>query len=105
IAFHSKAEVLLPSTELDSDNKADVKKRVSAMKAVGTTDMAGGLRAGLDEVNRSFDARGINRIVLVGDGVPNKDEAMHALAAEAASRGITITALGLGPDYNESLMG
>jgi Ca-activated chloride channel family protein len=67
--------------------------------------MASGLRAGLDEVLKSFDQRGINRVVLVGDGVPNNSGPMHALAAEAASRGISITTLGLGPDYNETLMG
>lgn len=105
IAFHSTAEVLLPSTELDGDNKSEVKARVQAMKAQGTTDMSSGLRAGLDEVNKSYTAQGINRIVLVGDGVPNNPSLMHPLAAEAASRGISITTLGLGPDFNEVLMG
>src|SRR5262249_41051167 len=40
-----------------------------------------------------------------GDGVPNNDAEIRPLAAEAATHAIPITALGLGPDYNETLMG
>src|SRR5205823_8096627 len=53
IVFHSKTEVLLPSTELDSDSRKLVKAKLGAMKAQGTTDLAGGLRAGLSEVQKS----------------------------------------------------
>lgn len=105
VVFHSKAEVLLPSTPLDSDNRAEVKERLKAMKAQGTTDMGGGLQAGLDEVSANLEPRGINRVVLLGDGVPNEEGAIRSMAAAAGSRGVTITALGLGLDYNESLMG
>jgi Ca-activated chloride channel family protein len=105
IAFHSTAEVLLPSTPIDDDNRAEVKARLKAMKAQGTTDMAGGLQAGLDQVWANLDSRGINRVVLLGDGVPNDEGPIRALAAQAGARGVTITALGLGLDYNETVMG
>ena len=47
IAFHTKTEVLLPSTALDGEARAKVRKRVSEMRAEGTTDMSGGLDWGL----------------------------------------------------------
>ncbi|HZF49493.1 MAG TPA: VWA domain-containing protein [Polyangiaceae bacterium] len=105
VVFHSKAEVLLPSTPVDADNRAEIKAQLRAMKAQGTTDMGSGLQAGLDQVYANLEPRGINRVVLLGDGVPNEEGRIRSMASEAGSRGVTITALGLGLDYNESLMG
>src|SRR4030042_1003825 len=50
IVFDSKAEVLLPSTRLDDADAKDLKKKIGAMKATGTTDMAAGLRMAIAEV-------------------------------------------------------
>jgi Mg-chelatase subunit ChlD len=105
VAFGSRTDVLLPATELDSGNRKKARASVEAMKAEGTTDLAGGLRAGLEQAQKYLDPHGINRIVLVGDGVPNDESAIRPLAAQAASESIPITVLGLGPDYNETLMG
>jgi Ca-activated chloride channel family protein len=105
VAFHSKTEVLLPSTPLDDDVREQAKSAIAAMRAVGTTDMSGGLQAGLDQVGAYFDANGINRVVLLGDGVPNEGSALRPMAEAAGRRGISITSLGLGEDYDESVMG
>lgn len=105
VAFSSTSEVLLPSTELDEDNLHELRERIGRMEATGTTDMAGGLAAGLQEVVAQFDPQGINRVVLLGDGVPNDESGIPALAQAAGERGIAITALGLGIEYNETLMG
>lgn len=105
VAFGSSVDVLLPATELDADNRAKARKSLEAMKAEGTTDLAGGLRQGLAQAQKYLDPHGINRIVLVGDGVPNDESAVRPLASQAASQAVPITVLGLGPDYNETLMG
>ena len=89
----------------ESDSRKLLRDKLGAMKAQGTTDLAGGLRAALGEVQRSFDPHGINRIVLVGDGVPNNPAGIRELAQSAGSQAIPITALGLGQDYDETLMG
>lgn len=104
VTFDSRTEVLLPSTVLDSDNIAEVRQKLSHIRARGTTDMAGGLQAGVQEVVRNFQQGGINRVVLLGDGVPNDEAPLRAMAQAAGERGIAITALGLGPDYNETVM-
>jgi Ca-activated chloride channel family protein len=105
VVFHSKSEVLLPSTELDEDVRRDVKRRVSEIEARGTTEMAGGLSAALQEVRSHFEAKGVNRVILLGDGIPNRAANMEAVAKSAADSGIAITTLGLGLDYDETLMG
>ncbi|MEM9188273.1 MAG: VWA domain-containing protein [Myxococcota bacterium] len=105
VVFHSTTEVLLPSTPIEDSNLADLRARIEGMEATGTTDMAGGLQAGLQELMANLEYDGINRMVLLGDGVPNSEANITALAQAAGERNITITALGLGRDYNEVLMG
>ncbi|MBX3192155.1 MAG: VWA domain-containing protein [Labilithrix sp.] len=105
VVFHSKAELLLPSTKLDDADARDLRAKIAAMKATGTTDMASGLRMAVDEVAQHLDREGVNRVVLVGDGVPNDDRQILGIVADASARGISITALGLGNDYDETLMG
>lgn len=105
VVFHSRAEVLLESAELDADVRADARKKVAAIEARGTTEMAGGLQSALDQVQAHFDAKGVNRVVLLGDGIPNNAGSIDYTARRAAELGVAITTLGLGLDYDETLMG
>lgn len=105
VVFDSKAEVLLPSTRVSDADMRDLRKKIEAMKATGTTDMASGLKMAIDEVTRTLEREGVNRVVLVGDGVPNDDRQIVPMVTQAAAKGISITALGLGNDYDETLMG
>ncbi len=104
VTFNSTTEVLLPSTIVD-DDLDEIREKIGHMEAVGTTDMAGGLTAGLQEVMANFDPQGTNGVVLLGDGVPNDPNGITAMAQAAGERGIAITSMGLGLDYDETLMG
>lgn len=105
IVFHSKAETLLPSTRIEDADMKELRAKIGAMKAQGTTDMGQGLRLALDAVEANFVKQGVNRIVMLGDGVPNDDQNIGSITAEASGRGVSITTLGLGNDYDEILMG
>src|SRR5262249_49922339 len=105
VRFDSTAEVLAASTELDGQSRTDIKKKLNALSARGTTDMEAGLRMGIAQVSAHLNPQGINRVVLLGDGIPNEESAITGLVQSARSSGISITSLGLGSDYNESLMG
>jgi Ca-activated chloride channel family protein len=105
VAFGSTTETLLPSTLLEDADLAELRRSIDAMKALGTTDMAGGLREGLAQVSAHLNPDGVNRIILLGDGDPNESPPVTQMATDAGGGGISITALGLGPDYNETLMG
>lgn len=105
VIFHSKTEVLLPSTELDPDVRANAKAKIAKIEARGTTDMGGGLDAALEEVRAHATPKGMNRVILLGDGIPNRGERLEYTAKRAAESGVSITAMGLGLDYDEMLMG
>lgn len=104
VVFHSTTEVLMPSTVLTKETVASMRAKLGGIKASGTTDLAGGLAAGLREVQKSQEPRGVNRVVLLGDGVPNDPAPLAGIALSAGQRHISITALGLGLDYDETVM-
>lgn len=104
VTFHSKAEILVPSTRIEEDSLAQVRQRVKTMRARGTTDLAGGLGQALDQMSAAIRHDGINRVVLLSDGVPNDPGPVHGLAQSARNLGVGITALGLGLEYDETLL-
>ena len=105
VVFHSQTQLLVPSVVLDDETRADARRKLGGMEARGTTDMANGLRVGLEELLRNFQEGGVNRLVLLGDGVPNDAGPIAALAQAAGEHHIAITSLGLGVDYDETIMG
>ncbi|MFO0550537.1 MAG: VWA domain-containing protein [Polyangiaceae bacterium] len=104
VTFGARPHVIVPSSVLDKKARASAAQAISAIVAEGTTDMAGGLTEGLNQARAHLRSDGINRMVLVGDGVPNDPAPIGPLADQAKQMGIAITTLGLGPDFDETLM-
>jgi Ca-activated chloride channel family protein len=104
VVFHSTAEVLVKSTVLDRTSRAVIARRIGEMVARGTTDLQSGLAQGVQQVAAALKSDGINRIVLLSDGVPNDASSVITYAQSAAQSGISITALGLGLEYDETLL-
>lgn len=104
VTFGSQAKVIVPAAKLDAKTRAAAKEAIKAMTAQGTTDLAGGLAAGLNQAQQLRSPDGINRIVLIGDGVPNDATPIPGFVASAKQLGIPITTLGLGADFDETLM-
>lgn len=104
VAFNSGAQTLVPSTPITADNRAALKQAIGTMKARGTTAMAQGLSQAFAQAHAGRVSDGVNRIVLLSDGVPNDEGQLAALADQSRQHGIAITALGLGVDYNETLL-
>ncbi|MEX1362567.1 MAG: VWA domain-containing protein [Nannocystaceae bacterium] len=105
VAFGSAVEVLVPATALDEGSRPRIRAAIEGMEATGTTDLAGGLQAGLQQVQGGARPDQINRLVLLSDGVPNDETPIVNLAQVARNSGVSITALGLGLEYHETLLG
>ena len=104
VTFGSRAKVIVPAVRITTESRARAKAALSGVVAEGTTDMAAGLTAGLAQVHSAQTPESVNRIVLVGDGVPNDAPPVLALADQARGGHTPITVLGLGSDFDETLM-
>jgi Ca-activated chloride channel family protein len=68
----------------------------------GGTEIYQGLEAGVKEVMRSVDGKRINHIILLTDGhTYGDDQQCLALASKLAERGIGISAMGIGQEWND----
>jgi len=105
VVFGSGPQVLVPATVLDAQTRPTIRAAIDTMEATGTTDLAGGLSTSLGQVQGQARSGEINRIVLVSDGVPNDETPVDSIAQQARSAGVSITTLGLGLDYHETLLG
>ena len=105
VVFGSAPEVLVPATVIDQNTRSKIQADIGRMEATGTTDLAGGLSYGLAQVQSQMRSGEINRIVLLSDGVPNDESQIPSFAQQARSYGVPITALGLGLEYHETLLG
>ena len=105
MAERSGAEVVVPSVPGDPVARAWADYRLGRLEARGTTDLAGGLALGLQQVALGRQPGSIDRLVLVGDGVPNDATALPSLVEQARSSRVAVTTLGLGVEFDEDLLG
>jgi Ca-activated chloride channel family protein len=103
VSFNDRAEVVVPCQR--PGDKEQIKRAIGMIEARGGTEMATGMQMGLQEVSRPMMSRGISRLVLLTDGRTYGDESRCVeIARRAQSKGIGITALGVGSEWNEDLL-
>lgn len=103
VTFSDRAEVIWPSQAMTDRNRA--KAKVSAIQAAGGTEILQGLNASLNELGKHRRDRAINHLIMLTDGQTYGDEEQCLAAAiEAKKRRIGISALGIGEDWNDSLL-
>ncbi|MFV8748986.1 vWA domain-containing protein [Nannocystaceae bacterium ST9] len=119
VVFHSESQVLIPLTIIDDESRAAAKAKIDAMQAWGTTDLAGGLSSAVTLFDQpwaqpTYDANGypipapvvtpLDRIVLLGDGVPNDRAPIDGLIDAAIARRVVVTTLGYGLEFDETVL-
>jgi Ca-activated chloride channel family protein len=86
-------------------DKAIAKSKVSMIHSSGGTEILQGLLMGLDQVERWQTSQMINHVILLTDGQTYGDEdECLTQATEAAKRGISISIMGIGQDWNDKLL-
>lgn len=106
VTFDDRIEVLFPS-ELVT-NKQAMKDLIARVTARGSTALhEAWVRGGLSVSERMLD-QGINRVVLITDGlanvgVTNTDEIVTQ-AMGLCQRGVSTSTIGIGADFNEDLL-
>ena len=103
VTFSDKAEIVWPSQLLTDPIKT--KAKVSAIQASGGTEILQGLLAGLAEIEKRRSQYAVNHVILLTDGQTYGDEDRCLGAAEeAAKHRIGISAMGIGEDWNDTLL-
>lgn len=103
VTFNDRAETVIASQR--ARNKSDLKRLIGGVEAAGGTEMATGMALALQETQRALIGRGVSRILLLTDGRTYGDESRCVeIARRAQSRGIGLTALGIGDEWNEDLL-
>ncbi|MGD2105239.1 MAG: VWA domain-containing protein [Anaerolineae bacterium] len=103
VSFSDRAEVVLSGRV--GTNRAQAGAGISALHAEGGTELLQGLTAGLEELGAYRRRDAVGHLILLTDGrTYGDDEACIAAAEEAAQRGIGITAMGIGTDWNDELL-
>lgn len=106
VAFTDQAELIMPARRVV--NKQLIKQHIDMLQVGNTTDLYGGIQLGAGQVASVASSGHVNRALLFTDGEPTagiKDfSSIVGQVAEQKSRGVTLTALGFGSDYNEELL-
>ncbi|MBL8163252.1 MAG: VWA domain-containing protein [Anaerolineae bacterium] len=104
VTFNDRAEVIIPATPINN-NKNGLKARISMMVAAGGTEIFNGLSAGVDQNKRYLGPKLVNHVVLLTDGntFGDQDKCLE-LARTATRQGISISAMGLGQEWNDQFL-
>ncbi len=97
-----------PSLPMTPAHKEELRRFVDGIIDYGGTNIGEGLLAGRRAVEANAREYRVNRIILVSDGQPTQGEtnpsALSDISSEIRRSGISVSAIGVGLDFNESLM-
>lgn len=106
VTYDDSINTLLPSTSVEDKNY--IRELIYGLHPGGSTNLSGGMMAGFAEAQRNFREDSVNRIVLLSDGLANVGIVDPTQIANQAKRirenKISVSAMGVGIDYNENLM-
>jgi len=106
VTFEEIVEVLMAPQRVT--NKQAIKDGIARLQVGNTTNLYDGLSLALQQITSQLESNRATRMIVLSDGDPTagiKDfSALVAHAGEIKARGISVTFLGFGPDYNEELL-
>ena len=108
ITYSTMDEVVTPIARATPDGRAAAHQAIDQIWAHGNTCISCGIDRGASELAHTPIAGGLRRMVLISDGqandgIYNRDE-LADLAASTAARGVSISSVGVGLDFDETTM-
>jgi len=104
--FDDEVESIVPNTP--AENKGRIVELIQRVQPGNTTALHGGWKEGGSQVKQHLLAAGLNRVILLSDGLANVGETNpDAIATDVnrlAREGVSTTTMGVGDDYNEDLL-
>jgi Ca-activated chloride channel family protein len=109
ITYSNGAETVFQTSRASDDNKRAAEQAIDEIASDGGTCISCGITSGATELARSpLAGMGVARMVLISDGQANagiydRDE-LAQLATETAAKGVSISTVGVGLDFDELTM-
>jgi hypothetical protein len=108
VVYDNEVDVVLSSVVASPEARQLAKDRLRTVDARGSTDLHGGWLTGCDQVAGSLQPEGVNRVLLLTDGLANvgitdHDELIRR-AYDLRRRGVTTSTFGVGTDFDEALL-
>jgi Ca-activated chloride channel family protein len=104
--FDDKVQTIVPNTA--AEDKGRILELLQGVQPGGSTDLHGGWKEGGRQASQHLLSGGLNRVLLLSDGLANVGETNLDAIATAVNRlakeGVSTTTMGLGDDYNEDLL-
>jgi Ca-activated chloride channel family protein len=107
VTFGETAEVLMPASRVI--NRDLIKQHVGRIQPKGTTNLFSGMSNAAEQLLGAKTPQHLSRVLLLTDGEANEGITEYGdivqQARDLRMRGMTISCVGLGVEYNEELLG
>lgn len=107
VTYESEIQVIVPATRLGK-RRGEIREHIKRIETGGSTALYGGVEEGSRQLREFFNRENINRVILISDGIanvgPSDNRSIADLGSRIAKEGLSVTTIGLGSDYNETLM-
>jgi Ca-activated chloride channel family protein len=108
VAYDDVVDLVVESTPISAEARRNATDRLRAIDARGSTNLGDGWLRGCEQVAGRLIQDGVNRVLLMTDGLANvgmtdRTELAHH-AAELRSRGVATSTFGVGEDFDEALL-
>ena len=108
VVYDDVVEVVIASTLASGEARRGAIDRLRAVEARGSTNLGEGWLRGCEQVASHLLERGVNRCLLLTDGLANVGitdaTALASHAAELRARGVSTSTFGVGNDFDERLL-
>jgi Ca-activated chloride channel homolog len=108
VVYDDQIDVVVGGAEASADTRRTAADRLREVEARNTTNLHGGWLAGCEQVAGHLQPEGVNRVLLLTDGLANVGVVDHdeliATAYDLRRRGVTTSTFGVGTDFDEALL-
>ena len=108
VTYDDEIDVAIGTVTASPAERARAADRLRRVEARNSTNLHGGWLTGCEQVAAGLQADGVNRVLLLTDGLANVGIIDHGelerLAGELRDRGIATSTFGVGTDFDESLL-
>jgi Ca-activated chloride channel family protein len=111
VEFDDRITLMWPASHIH--NARELQSEIDQLTPRGSTNLAGGMQRGIDEVQEArrdmhLSSGTLHRVILLTDGLANtgvtSPSEISEMAANARRDGVRVSTIGLGADYNEDLL-